>query len=114
MNRKQRRIDSKLGKPTPSAAMSLDTQRMFADALRHHQVCPSVPHRIGAPELAAVDAAGFVEIAAVLAADPGRLSGYRQDLRPRVKASPLVDVALHIIELEAAYRTMWYRHCAGL
>ena len=68
--------------------------------------------RIGAAELAAEDAAGFVDLAAALAADPDRLDRYRRDLRPRIKSSPLVDTATHVAELEDAYRAMWQRHCA--
>jgi len=70
--------------------------------------------RTGVPELAARDETGFIDIAAALAGDPGRLGDYRQTLRPALQASSLLDAPLHVAELEDAYRVMWRRWCGGL
>jgi predicted O-linked N-acetylglucosamine transferase (SPINDLY family) len=66
---------------------------------------------IGLPELAAASADAYVQIAAALAAERPRLEAFRQDLRPRMAASPLCDGAAFTRHLEAAYRTMWQSWC---
>ena len=48
-----------------------------------------------------------------LAADPVRRADLRRTLRPRMAASPLTDGAQFTPDLEAAYRQMWRRWCAG-
>lgn len=68
----------------------------------------------GLPELVADSAEGFVDLAVALAKDPERLARLRRGLRERVAASPLMDARRYTRHLEAAYRTMWRRHCAGL
>jgi len=70
--------------------------------------------RAGAAELAARTAGQYVAIAAELAGDPARLRRYRRSLRPALQASTLLDGARHGRELEAAFRLMWRRRCAGL
>jgi len=70
--------------------------------------------RIGAPELAARDAAEYVALAAELAGDPGRLRRYREGLRPALDGSSLFDADRHVAELDAAFRVMWRRRVAGL
>ena len=70
--------------------------------------------RAGAPELVAESAADYVRIATELAADPARLRCYRRQLRPALLASSLLDGPRHVAELEAAFRVMWRRWCAGL
>ncbi|MBM3572865.1 MAG: hypothetical protein FJX52_11005, partial [Alphaproteobacteria bacterium] len=67
--------------------------------------------RIGAVELIADSADSFVRKAVELATSPERLIDYRQRLRAMVRASPVMDVARHVDELEAAYRSMWRRWC---
>jgi len=46
---------------------------------------------LGLTDLAAHDAGRFVQVAAGLAANPGRLTELRSTLRQRMKASPLMD-----------------------
>ncbi len=69
--------------------------------------------RLGLAELIAADEDAYLDIAAALAADPGRLAAWRAGLRPRLAASPLADAPALARRLEAAYRTMWRRWCAG-
>ncbi len=67
----------------------------------------------GLPELAAETGEEYVEIAVQLAADLDRLSALRRDLRRRTSASPLCDAPAFARKVEAAYREMWRRWCAG-
>jgi len=53
----------------------------------------------------------YIEIAATLAADRGRLATLRQNLRTRMAASPLNDAPAFARKIEAAFRTMWRRWC---
>ena len=69
--------------------------------------------RIGHPDLVARNTKDYVDIAAGLAADAGRLHALRATLRPEMKASSLFDAATHTGELEAAFRIMWRRWCDG-
>ena len=68
---------------------------------------------VGLDDLAADSKGDYVRIAAALAADPARRAELRTALRPRMAASPLCDAALFTPTLEAAYRGMWRRWCAG-
>jgi len=68
---------------------------------------------LGLTELIAQTPNQFVEIAAKLASDRGRLSALRSTLRERMKCSPLMDSPRFARNIEAAYRTMWQRWCAG-
>lgn len=77
------------------------------------RVGASLLRSVGLPELVAPDAAGYVERALRLAADPGRLAALRAGLRERLRASPLLDGARLAREVEAAYRAMWRAACAG-
>jgi protein O-GlcNAc transferase len=67
---------------------------------------------LGLGELAAHSPEQFVEIALRLSADLPRLAQLRQQLRSRMKNSPLCDEAGFARQLEAAYRQMWQRYCA--
>jgi len=75
----------------------------------------SVSHlsNAGLPELIARDADDYVAIAARLAADLDRLADLRASLRSRLAASPVCDGARYTRGLEAAFREMWRRWCAG-
>ena len=68
---------------------------------------------LGLDDLAARSPADYVRIAAALAADPQRRAALRRDLRPRMAASPLCDSHRFTPALEAAFRQMWRRWCAG-
>ena len=70
-------------------------------------------HAIGLADLVAADADAYVRIAASLAADPARRTALRASLRQRVQGSLLCDPAAQTRALEAAYREMWRRWCAG-
>jgi len=68
---------------------------------------------LGLEELIARDRPQYVQIATELAADWPRLIAYRNSLRARMAASPLVDAAGFTRGVEAAYRQMWSTWCAA-
>jgi predicted O-linked N-acetylglucosamine transferase (SPINDLY family) len=68
---------------------------------------------VGLPELIARDADDYVAIASRLASDRDRLAALRAALRARLAASPVCDGARYARGLEAAFREMWRRRCAG-
>jgi predicted O-linked N-acetylglucosamine transferase (SPINDLY family) len=67
--------------------------------------------QLGLGELASGDGAGYVGIAAALAADLDRLAALRAGLRARMAASSLCDGTRFAGALEDAYRTMWRGWC---
>lgn len=69
--------------------------------------------QIGLETLAARDPADYVAIAAGLARDPGRLAELRAGMRARMTGSSLCDATRFTRGLEAAYRDLWRRWCAG-
>ena len=69
--------------------------------------------RLDLDHLVAEDADSYCRIAAALASDLDGLSRLRQGMRGRFQASAIFDHAGHTRELEAAYRKMWHRWCAG-
>ena len=71
----------------------------------------SILAAIGVSELVAEDHERYIEIAASLAADPARLSGYRSTLRAKMEASPFCDGARFARNLEAEYRVIWRSWC---
>jgi predicted O-linked N-acetylglucosamine transferase (SPINDLY family) len=77
------------------------------------RVGASLLDAIGLPELVAPDARGYVERAAALAADPGRLTDLRAGMRQRLLRSPLCDAAGFARALESVYRDVWRRWCAS-
>ena len=56
---------------------------------------------------------GYVETAVGLAGDLDDLSARRAALRDRMTSSPLCDAAGFARDVEAAYRTLWRKWCAG-
>ena len=71
----------------------------------------SILAAIGLSELVAENPDRYIEIAAALAADPVRLSGYRSRLRAQMEASPFCDGGRFARNLEAAYRAIWRSWC---
>ncbi|OAN54667.1 hypothetical protein A6A04_12135 [Paramagnetospirillum marisnigri] len=68
----------------------------------------------GVPELIAVDHDGYVELAAGLAEDRGRLKRYRECLRNTVRSSPIVDSTAVTRAIEDEYRRMWRQWCGSV
>ena len=68
---------------------------------------------IGLQELAAGTVDEYVDKAAALASDEGRLMALRAALRPRLAASPLCDVDHFVGHLEQAFATVWAHYRAG-
>jgi len=69
--------------------------------------------RVGLSELAATDAASYVETAAALAADLPRLAQIRRELRERMQGSTLCNAANFAKEFEAGLRGIWREWCVG-
>jgi predicted O-linked N-acetylglucosamine transferase (SPINDLY family) len=68
---------------------------------------------LGLPELAAPTVEDYIRIAAALAGDLPRLTRLRAGLRERMRRSPLCDSTRFARNVEAAFREMWKRWCAG-
>ena len=75
------------------------------------RVGASLLNNVGLPDLVATTPEDYVQRAIALATDPPRLAGLRQDMRPRMQASSLMDAALFTRNVEAAYRKMWRAWC---
>jgi protein O-GlcNAc transferase len=73
----------------------------------------SMLRSIGLPELIADTPAAYVDTAAALANDVGRLRTIRAGLRQRIIASPICDSSRRARQLERLYRAMWRRWCAA-
>ena len=65
------------------------------------------------PDWIATDPADYVARARALATDRPRLAELRQTLRPRLAASPVGDRVRYTRAVEARYRELWHRWCAG-
>ncbi len=68
---------------------------------------------LGLEELVASDTDAYRRIASALAGDLDRLSELRSGLRARMRAAPLLDATHFARAMEAVYRRMWQRYCAG-
>lgn len=66
-----------------------------------------------AGELAFPDVAAYIAGALALASSPQRLADLRQQLRPRMAASPLRQPEIFTRDLESLYRRMWCAWCVG-
>jgi predicted O-linked N-acetylglucosamine transferase (SPINDLY family) len=73
----------------------------------------SILSNLGLADLVARDAEQYVQTAVELAGDLPRLDALRATLRQRMQASPLMDAPRFAHAVEAAYRQMWHRWCAG-
>jgi protein O-GlcNAc transferase len=73
----------------------------------------SVLTNLGLPDLVAQTPAGYVEIAAGLAADVPRLGQLRATLRDRMKSSPLTSAPSFARDVEGAYRDIWRSWCSA-
>jgi protein O-GlcNAc transferase len=71
----------------------------------------SILSSVQLPELIARTSAEYVEINVRLAQDHAWRRNLRASLRPRLAASPLMDAAGFVANLEAAYRQMWRNWC---
>jgi protein O-GlcNAc transferase len=77
------------------------------------RVGASLLHAAGLGDWVAADEADYVARAVALARDTDQLRTWRRTLRDRLLASPLLDATVHARELEAGYRSVWQRWCAG-
>jgi predicted O-linked N-acetylglucosamine transferase (SPINDLY family) len=68
---------------------------------------------LGLEDWVAEDEDAFFAKAVDLAGDCGYLAEIRQSLRERLAVSPIRDEAGYVRAVEAAYRKMWRRWCAG-
>jgi protein O-GlcNAc transferase len=68
---------------------------------------------LGLEELVASNADEYVRIASGLARDVDKLAELRAGLRARMLASPLMDEARFVRQLENGYREAWRRWCVG-
>ena len=71
----------------------------------------SILQAAGFADLAASDAAGYVDKAAQLAGDVDALAAWRSKARERIAASALMDYTGHTRALEQVYRQAWIRWC---
>jgi predicted O-linked N-acetylglucosamine transferase (SPINDLY family) len=85
----------------------------LAGKLHAGRVGASLLTRVGCTELIAADLRGYRRLAQVLAANSGRLTTYRNTLRSRLISSPLCNAREFTRALEASYRMMWRKYCAG-
>jgi predicted O-linked N-acetylglucosamine transferase (SPINDLY family) len=77
------------------------------------RLCASLLHGLELEQLIAADEAAFVAAAKSLAEDGAALADLRASLRGHMEASELRDGAGLTRAIEAAYRDMWRKWCAG-
>jgi protein O-GlcNAc transferase len=78
------------------------------------RVSASLLGAVGVGELAVPTLQAYEDIATALARTPRRLASLRSRLETGRSAAPLFNTARFARHLEAAYRTIWKRHCMGL
>lgn len=99
------------GTTTTCEALWMGVPVVTLGGTRHSgRVGASLLTRLGLQELIASSGEDYVRIAADLATDRERLGQLRQNLRSRMKASPLCDGPAFTRDLEAAFRSMWRKH----
>ncbi len=79
----------------------------LAGTTRVARMGASLLQQAGLDELVAPDREGFVALARDLAQDKARRDEYRETMRARLQASPLMNAAGFARSLEEAYRRMW-------
>ena len=72
----------------------------------------SILEELGLADWIAPSIDDYVEVAVARASDAQALASLRQELQPRLKASPLTDLPRFARDLEAAYREMWLARTA--
>ena len=77
------------------------------------RVGASIMHQVDLPELVADSEDDYVDRACSLAADGQRLAVLRETLRPKMRASSLMDTEQFARSLEKAYRDLWETWCSG-
>jgi predicted O-linked N-acetylglucosamine transferase (SPINDLY family) len=78
------------------------------------RVAASLLRTTGVPQLIAGSIPQYEDVATALAADPGRLSGIRQQLAQNRSTTALFDTARYTKNLEAAFRQIYDRYRAEL
>jgi predicted O-linked N-acetylglucosamine transferase (SPINDLY family) len=78
------------------------------------RVSASLLHAVGLPELVAENLDQYREIVLRYAHDPLALAALKTKLTANRLTAPLFDTDGFARKLEAAYRAIWRRHCAGL
>lgn len=73
----------------------------------------SLLSNLGLDELVSRDIGEYVGKAVELGRNPGRLAALRTDLRERMRASPILDAARYVEDLESLYRQAWRGWCGG-
>jgi predicted O-linked N-acetylglucosamine transferase (SPINDLY family) len=86
-----------MGVPVVSLAGQMHVSRVGVSLLTH----------FGQPDWIAANEDEYVRIGLNLANDRPRLAALRQELRPRLLASPLCDAARFARDVESAYDAMW-------
>lgn len=66
---------------------------------------------LGTPELIAADESAYVQLAVNLASDPAALAQMRQNLRPKMEASPICDHPKFAAGFAKLLRDMWRNWC---
>jgi predicted O-linked N-acetylglucosamine transferase (SPINDLY family) len=102
-----------MGVPVVARPGETFASRHSASHLANAGLPELVAARADDPRSCARGAHDYVAIAVRLASDLDALERLRASLRAKVAASPLCDGALYAKGLEAAYREMWRRWCAG-
>ncbi|HJV74349.1 MAG TPA: hypothetical protein VJ654_09025, partial [Noviherbaspirillum sp.] len=92
--------------------MGVPIVTLAGDAVVSRQTASALLN-LGLSELIFDDVDDYVQGAATLARDPGRLMKLRLDLRSRMSQSPICQPALFAHDLETLYRNMWQAWCQG-
>lgn len=83
----------------------------YAGRLIVSRIGLSILSSVGVPEWVADSEAGYVDLAAALAANVPRLAELRSTLRSKMRASPFMDAPRFARHMEQAYREMWLAWC---